>query len=487
MNDGSSHSFGLMARGRGQHGLLRRRHQRRLRGGRCVLIAGLVPLAFAVASLFPAAASADLTQGFHVYDLSRYPIKLIKVTGGEFDGTPPIGSVLQPGEGYQDFEEVYKFLASDQGTAVYALVGDNGQTGWAYFNATMAVDDVNQAFSGCTTSYGVCTPGNGLSSGSTLTLYDQPGTVFDIPAGQGQAQAAALKQFCAEDNAATCTFTANSEAKIDSPSHQVGDALSNPTDEDQDTRLSTSDTVETTDSVDVGLKVGAKIAGVVEVSVEAKYGHKWTQEHTFTQDVTVHCPPHHKCWIDAVDPMLRDTGDFTMTLGNTTWQLHDVYFDSPDPNGSGTYIVDDCMLGDPGCANVGLKLGGARPPKVLSGTYTNPRDLDASQITRPTLHLAIAGPRTLTPGEAARYLITLRRSQPAGRFSYALKDLAVTSTVTNRPVGRWELANLAPDKPHTMKLKIVLPSATRGSFCIAAGATAKHANGAHARYCAPVT
>ena len=63
-----------------------------------------------------------------------------------------------------------------------------------------------------------------------------------------------------------------------------------------------------------------------------------------------------------------------MTLGNTTWQLHDVYFDSPDPNGSGTYIVDDCVLGDPGCANVGLKLGGTRSPKVLSGTYTIPRD-----------------------------------------------------------------------------------------------------------------
>ena len=58
--------------------------------------------------------------------------------------------MLQPGEGYQDFEEVYKFLQSDQGTAVYALVGDNGQTGWAYFNATMAVDDVNQALPGCT-------------------------------------------------------------------------------------------------------------------------------------------------------------------------------------------------------------------------------------------------------------------------------------------------------------------------------------------------
>jgi hypothetical protein len=33
--------------------------------------------------------------------------------------------------------------------------------------------------------------------------------------------------------------------------------------------------------------------------------------------------------------MLRDTGNFTVTLGNTTWNLTDVYFDHPDNTNDG--------------------------------------------------------------------------------------------------------------------------------------------------------
>ena len=32
--------------------------------------------------------------------------------------------------------------------------------------------------------------------------------------------------------------------------------------------------------------------------------------------------------------MIRDTGNFTITKGNTTYHLNDVYFDSPDPSGA---------------------------------------------------------------------------------------------------------------------------------------------------------
>ena len=39
-------------------------------------------------------------------------------------------------------------------------------------------------------------------------------------------------------------------------------------------------------------------------------------------------------------PLLRSTGDFTLKLANTTWHLRDVYFDTPDPNGSGAYKVN---------------------------------------------------------------------------------------------------------------------------------------------------
>jgi hypothetical protein len=47
-----------------------------------------------------------------------------------------------------------------------------------------------------------------------------------------------------------------------------------------------------------------------------------------------------KCWIDAVEPLYRDTGNFTVTLGNTTWNLTGVYFDSPDPTRAGSFGVE---------------------------------------------------------------------------------------------------------------------------------------------------
>lgn len=33
-----------------------------------------------------------------------------------------------------------------------------------------------------------------------------------------------------------------------------------------------------------------------------------------------------------VEPIIRDTGNFTLKVGNTTFNLIGVHFDSPDPN-----------------------------------------------------------------------------------------------------------------------------------------------------------
>jgi hypothetical protein len=34
------------------------------------------------------------------------------------------------------------------------------------------------------------------------------------------------------------------------------------------------------------------------------------------------------------------TGDFTASVGNTTWKIREVYFDTPNPAGSGAYQID---------------------------------------------------------------------------------------------------------------------------------------------------
>jgi hypothetical protein len=505
-----SRSSPIMARGGRMSKLLGvvgsgfRRLPRRPRSrqrGRWMLAAGLVPGAVAAAALFPAPATADLTQGFDISNLSSHPIKLLSVTNRDtLQGGPPDGAVLNPGAGTHHFEKIYYLFSVTTTEAQYNILGDDGQPLGPNprFNGDMTITSGNSPLTTCFTGIGVCTPqvGDGVRN---IYLYDDPGTVHDLPASRAQAQAEALRNFCDQTNAATCHFTATSEAQVDSPTHQVGNALINNTDERQDTTVTVKDTVGSSDSVEVGVKVGGEIAELLDVEVSAKYGHEWTQEHTFSQDVTVHCPAHHKCWINAVAPMYRDTGNFTVTLGNTTWNLTGVYFDSPDSTRTGSYSVDECVIGDSGCTMQGTKLSNwpSNPPgasqasgarrKVLSGSYRVPRDLAVRGIVKPTLHHAIRGPSSVTAGGKASYRIRLSRRQPSDRLSYAVKDVRVRSTVAGRGARRWKFSNLRPFQSRKMRLNTAVPGAARGKHCVSVVAAAKRASAAKTRHCTPVT
>jgi hypothetical protein len=324
--------------------------------------------------------------------------------------------------------------------------------------------------------------------------------VYDLPASLAQAQAQALKSLCDGGNAANCQFRATSEAQVDSPTHPVGNALINDTDEPQDTRVTIEDKVGSTDSVEVGVKVGGEIAELLDVEVSAKYGHEWTQEHTFSQDVTVHCPAHHKCWIEAVAPMYRDTGNFTVTLGNTTWNLTGVYFDSPDPTRAGSYSVEECpsdkypepcaqwpkSSGSRASTAPGSASSAQRPRKVLSGTYRVPHRVAVRRIVKPKLRHAIRGPSSVSAGGRASYRIALSRRQPHDRLSYAVKRIRVRGAVAGRLARRWTFPGLRAFQSRRMKMSVAVPGAARRLHCVSVRAVAKHTRAAKARHCAPL-
>ena len=286
------------------------------------------------------------SDGFNITNLSSHTIKLINITGdGHFEGRPADGSLVNSMGGAQDIEVSWRFMSNQSDTAHYAILDDSGKQ-IGTFDVTMTVAGSNGvAHSTSTTSLGQVSGGNSPVGNQTqVTLLDPAGTVHDIPAGQGQQQADALKQFCSDNSSASCSFAAASETDVDSPSHQVGKALINNTDSDQETDLSEKDEVSATNSVGVDVSVNKKILESVEVGVQMSYKHSWTQSHEFDQDVKVTAKPYTKVWVMAVQPMLRDTGDFTIKLGNTTWILRGVYFDSPNPNGAGAYIVNSQSL-----------------------------------------------------------------------------------------------------------------------------------------------
>ena len=67
----------------------------------------------------------------------------------------------------------------------------------------------------------------------------------------------------------------------------------------------------------------------------AEASQTWTNTHTFNQAITVTAQPGVS--IESRDPVKRVTGDFTLMMRNTTWNLYDVNFDSPDADQRGEY------------------------------------------------------------------------------------------------------------------------------------------------------
>jgi hypothetical protein len=306
-----------------------------------------IALACALAGTLLTAGPANAaSRGYKITNLSSHPLKLVRVDqvpdqgGGfwdiDFEGRPPDGAVLKPGAPPHDWELKWGFGNLYAAGLVYSVV-DARPFDDRYVAIIKTSTSSND--STCEFKLGSCT-----AEGLTLSIYDPPGTVRDIPNGRGQEQAETLRDLCNKSNAAKCTFTPVSETKIQTQAHVVGNVVANCMEDDDDTKISAEDKVGQTNSVEISSKTEVDVFEIVKESITLKYGHEWTTEHTFTQDVAIKVRPGHMGWISATAPALRDTGDFTLTLGKTTWKLRDVYFDSPDPSRAGNFVTDDREL-----------------------------------------------------------------------------------------------------------------------------------------------
>ncbi len=123
---------------------------------------------------------------------------------------------------------------------------------------------------------------------------------------------------------------------------------------------------------------------------------------------------------------------------------------------------------------------GNLPPEVTI-SYAAPAGLSAP-TGRPRLNVAMAGRHAVAAGSTARYRITVRQTRP----SSALKNVNVISRHAGRRVGHWHIRTLRSGRSRTLHLRVGIPRAARGLFCITTRATARYARGASARYCARV-
>jgi len=286
--------------------------------------------------------SATYTRGFTITNLSSHPLTLLSVAGNthQEDGVPLIGSTIRPGFSTR-FEVTWLYGQYRDIKAEYAVLDGQGATIGTY-QATMTVyQQFQHLFGPSIASEASISPGIGqVQAGrDQLAVLDMPGTVIDVAAGQGQQQAQVLDRFCADNPAATCTFVPTTrDPDAYTGMHPAKGVVYNNTPLEQPDQYTWTDTASITHTVEISANVQASVLEIVEVSLSATYGHGWTQEHQFSTSQTLNLPAYYKGWLDVRDPVIRDTGDFTVTLGNTTWRLHGVSFDSPDPTRPMIYV-----------------------------------------------------------------------------------------------------------------------------------------------------
>lgn len=273
------------------------------------------------------------TRGILVYNLSPDPLTLTAYLGNGVleNGGPAIGTVI-PSGGVIDFEVVWYFFSENKVTPVFTA--PNG----AKYVVDLVVRAVfGDTMAGCTASGGVqCSPTTLQLGATSVKLLGVPGTVIDIPPSQSTAQAAVLDKLCYDGSPAVCKFKATSQGTAFTEPKFVG-FVENGTSVSQPLKTTTTDTVTQKDSISVTGKASFKVLEIVNIEISATYGHEWTGTHTFTEELTLNTPPHKRIDVYAAEPLFRVTGDFTLTMGNTTWILRGVVFDTPDPKGRRSY------------------------------------------------------------------------------------------------------------------------------------------------------
>lgn len=291
---------------------------------------------------------ASYTRRFTVSNLGSRRLQLVNVHGvrGE-DSHSPIGTVVQPGRSTA-FEVTWDFLQWHEITAFFSVLDAHGaHTGTA--SATMVVD--GGMVGPVPRSQATITGGGAaLADGFQITVLDAPGTTVDLPNTDPAAQSAALSSLCTS-SAVRCGFTATRPPEeVLGPRQVVGKPVNNLTSREQVTTIGGSDIVEMSHSVEISASATATVLKVVELTVTATYGHSWAVSHEFSQSVDITIAPMTRAWLEAEEPVLRTTGDFTITAGNTTWTVRGVQFLTPDPGPErhGELFIREQALSDDG-------------------------------------------------------------------------------------------------------------------------------------------
>lgn len=293
------------------------------------------------------------SRGFTIANLSQHPMKLLQAAApegdnGSLDSGPTVDSILQPGQS-QHFEETYWFAQNSDVRVIYEQLKADGtpdySVGEVYFD--LYVDG-----SGNTSSTGnVLIDGDvdANANGTNDTITDPAGTTVTFTPDQQQAAARTLQQLCQNSTQATCSFTPTSDdATGDVFSPEVRLISQNNTDPKLEGTIEVDrgQDFSTTDTWGISATLDTNIADIVNASVSANYQHSWTTTSSFSAKASHPVAPLTYGELDEQVPVERVTGDFTATMGNTTFDFTGITFDNPLPGGQGQYNYHWHALGN---------------------------------------------------------------------------------------------------------------------------------------------
>ncbi len=282
------------------------------------------------------------TRGFDLYNLTSKTLVYFINDRGTPDSGPSYGTEFKPGE-KAHFEVTYYVFEPNIVRVGFKATDDSGI--WA---VDMFVAD---NIIGSTATQSCYASGSNKCSdkpfgstylkggGSEAYFLDPTDTIYTVAGADRQKQADWLNGLCFSGSVARCDFTVN-KAKTDpggplsskfANKELAAPTFTNSTNRDQvwTATASVAQTTETNWSLSASVKL-TLIDKVLDASLTGTYGQRWSTTETFTNSYTTTVPPGQTAYLYQRNPVRTAVGDFTVKMGNTTWNLTDVEFVYPD-------------------------------------------------------------------------------------------------------------------------------------------------------------
>lgn len=275
------------------------------------------------------------TQGFDVYNLTSHPVVYqgTYFGRGEIDGGPAVGATIQPGHTFH-FEISDPFIGGNSAGTEFAYADNPNFSNWKIGMYISATNDTR------TECWGAWCSDD--SDGGDVYLYDPPYTQVSMTAADQTAINDLVNSACGQ-SWASCNFDATEQTMDYTDAKEIG-RFTNSTQNTQSYTITYSNTVESSDTLEVGFRAMATIKEVVELELSTTYSHSWGTSTTFERSYNVTVSPYYKSVATAGSPIYKNDGDIIVKMGNTTFSLLDQEFISPDVNGAPDFVVHEYPL-----------------------------------------------------------------------------------------------------------------------------------------------